>query len=92
MRRPTLELDVPTGWLETHHSHQNRRWEATVGARNPRNSGRNRAPRFDSFRQVEEEDKALRLAMAALLGVAGGGGASGYCSGGVRLWRRKIER
>jgi hypothetical protein len=75
MQKLTLELKVSTEGTEVDGGHRNRRWKTTSGARNPRNSGRNRAPRFDSLCQVVEDDDALRLEVASLLGVAGDEGA-----------------
>jgi hypothetical protein len=76
MHKLTLKLDVQTGRPETHHSHRNRRWTTMSGARNPRNSGRNRAPRFDSLRQVAEGIEARRLVAAAQRGDDGDGRTS----------------
>jgi hypothetical protein len=53
---------------------RNRRLKTKADARSRRKSGRDRAPRVNSFRHVVEDGDALRLEVAALLGVVGNGG------------------
>jgi hypothetical protein len=73
MHKLTLKLDVQTGRPKMHHSHRNWRWKTTSDVRNPRNSGRNRAPRVDSLRQVVEGSEARRLVAEAQRGDDGDG-------------------
>jgi hypothetical protein len=65
---------------EEGHRRRNRRFWPPVLRKKRWRRRRLEASRGDSFHQVEEEDVARRLAVAAALGVAGVGGTPTFCS------------